>query len=268
MAVEQRGGAAGTTAVRAGLFTGPAAYAARTGWPALPAVLASLGIVMVSMAAGLTGSILAKPVGDAVAESQVWSFVGALAASQVSAIVLTLLAARAFASRWSDVLALRRPVQGAGVYPLAFALMVVVFGAYSLAVWLLAPDTIAKDLRPFSALMRSDAWWLAFLAIAVGAPLMEELLFRGFFLSALANSRLGFAGAAVVTSLCWTALHASYSLAGLIEVFAVGLYFSWLLWRTGSLLVPMFCHAAYNAGVALLLLVYGTSSPGSVFGGG
>lgn len=254
--------------VRMTLFSGPAAYVARTGWPTSAAVVAAVGIVMVAMAAGLTGSMLAKPEAGADAEAQVWPFVTALLASQVSAIVLTLLASRAFDSRPRDVLALAPPAQGARIYLSAFALMLALFGAYSVAVWLIDPATIVKDLRPFSAMMRSDAWLLAFIAIAVGAPLMEELLFRGFLLSALANSRLGFAAGSLVTALCWTALHASYSWIGLVEVLAAGLYFSWLLWRTGSLLVPMFCHAAYNAGVALALIVYGTSSPGSVFGGG
>ena len=51
----------------------------------------------------------------------------------------------------------------------------------------------------------------------------------------------------------WTALHAGYSLAGILEVFTIGLFFSWLLWRTGSLRVPIFCHALYNSLIVLVL---------------
>ena len=40
---------------------------------------------------------------------------------------------------------------------------------------------------------------------------------------------------------------------GLVEVFSIGLIFSWLLWRTGSLWVPIFCHAAYNSLIVLVL---------------
>jgi len=92
------------------------------------------------------------------------------------------------------------------------------------------------------------------MVVGVGAPLAEELLFRGFLLSALARSRLGFWGAAIVCSGLWTALHAGYSLAGVIEVFLIGLYLSWLLWRTGSLRVTLFCHGLYNALVLVVLL--------------
>ena len=49
------------------------------------------------------------------------------------------------------------------------------------------------DLRPFVRLF-GEQWVLALLVVGIGAPLSEELLFRGFLLSALARSRLGFAG--------------------------------------------------------------------------
>ena len=52
------------------------------------------------------------------------------------------------------------------------------------------------DLRPFVRHAQRAEWVLALLVVGIGAPLSEELLFRGFLLSALARSRLGFAGAA------------------------------------------------------------------------
>jgi membrane protease YdiL (CAAX protease family) len=96
-------------------------------------------------------------------------------------------------------------------------------------------------------------WPLAAAVLGIGAPLSEELLFRGFLLSALAKTRLGFWGAAVVSALGWTTMHAGYSLAGLVEVFAIGMLLSWLLWRTGSLRVTIFCHAIYNSLIVLAL---------------
>ncbi len=84
---------------------------------------------------------------------------------------------------------------------------------------------------------------------------MEELMFRGFLFPALARSKLGNRGAAVVSSVGWAALHAGYSVAGLAEVFLAGLYLSWMLLKTGSLRVPIFCHAAYNSSVLLMLMV-------------
>ena len=52
------------------------------------------------------------------------------------------------------------------------------------------------DLRPFVQLVRRAGLALALLVVGIGAPLSEELLFRGFLLSALARTRLGFWGAA------------------------------------------------------------------------
>lgn len=250
-----------------GLFRGEPAYRPRTNWPLIPAIVATLGIVILAMAAGLTGSLAATPADPAHRGDGVWPFVAALAASQVAAIVVTLLAAGAFDSRTSDVLAMGKPRQGPGVYLLAMLLMLFIFGTYSLVVWVVAPSVVVHDLEPFVALMHSDGWWIALLAISIGAPLMEELVFRGFLLSALASSRIGFAAGSVLSSVAWTSLHASYSLLGLLEVFAVGLFFSWLLWRTGSLRVPIFCHAAYNSGIALFLLVFGLPSTAAAAGG-
>ena len=52
------------------------------------------------------------------------------------------------------------------------------------------------DLRPFVGFMTGPDWLLALLVVGIGAPLSEELLFRGFLLSALAGTRFGFLGAA------------------------------------------------------------------------
>jgi membrane protease YdiL (CAAX protease family) len=80
-------------------------------------------------------------------------------------------------------------------------------------------------------------------------------LFRGFLLGALAQTRLGFAGAALISTAAWTALHGGYSPMGLADVFANGLLFCWLLWRTGSLRVVILCHAVYNGAIVLALLL-------------
>ena len=48
----------------------------------------------------------------------------------------------------------------------------------------------------------------------------------------------------------------------LIASGAIGLYFSWLLVRTGSLWVTMFCHGVYNTAMALGLY-FMTLPPGA-----
>jgi membrane protease YdiL (CAAX protease family) len=174
-----------------------------------------------------------------------------LAVWQAIAILLTFLASALFGGRVRDVLALRSPGPPS-VYLRAVVLMAALQLAVSAVQYTLLPQDLYADLRPFVRLF-GEQWALALLVVGVGAPLSEELLFRGFLLSALARSRLGFAGGALVTTGLWTALHAGYSLAGIVEVFTIGLFFSWLLWRTGSLRVPIFCHGLYNALIVLVL---------------
>jgi len=126
-------------------------------------------------------------------------------------------------------------------------------GAWSAFMWWWRPEVVLGDLRIFSELLHGESGILALLIIAVGAPLSEELLFRGFLFSGLAKSRLGLIGTSVLTAVLWTTLHYGYSIFGLLEVLAIGLYFSWLLVRTGSLWAPIFSHAVYNTVIGLVL---------------
>jgi hypothetical protein len=174
---------------------------------------------------------------------------------QVLLVALVVLVSGWYGSDRTATLALAPPAGGAASYGAALLWMVVIFGLYTAIVMNVHPETLKQDVKPFADMIRSDAWWLALIAVGIGAPVSEELIFRGFLFSALARSRVGVPGAAVLTTTAWTSLHAGYSAFGLVEVFAVGLFFSWLLWKTGSLRVPLFCHAAYNTTIILALRV-------------
>jgi uncharacterized protein len=239
------------------LFRGPPAYQPRTPWSPLAALAAALIIVGASVLAAVlvlgVGNILGTPGGGP--GPGMWredmTKLATLAVWQAVTVVLTVLASAMFGGRPRDVLALQTPGSPA-VYVKALMLMAVLQVVVSAVQYIFMPQDMYADLRPIVQLL-GEQWVLALLVVGIGAPLSEELLFRGFLMSALAQARLGFAGAALVTSGLWTALHAGYSLAGLLEVFLIGLFFSWLMWRTGSLRVPMFCHALYNSLIVLVL---------------
>ncbi|MEO8419858.1 MAG: CPBP family intramembrane glutamic endopeptidase [Hyphomicrobium sp.] len=183
-----------------------------------------------------------------------------LLAGQIPLILFTWWAAGFYSSNRTDTLALRPPRGGWRTAFLALVPLFVITSAWTalLAWW--KPEVVAGDLRLISDLIKQEPV-LALLAIGIGAPLSEELLFRGFLFSGLAKSRLGLWGAAGITSVLWTVIH-GYSIFGLIEVLAIGLYFSWLLVRTGSLWVPMFCHAVYNTVIGLALYFVTLPPPG------
>jgi len=176
-----------------------------------------------------------------------YTFGAMMLLSQLLGIGLTFAFARRYGARALDVLALNRPVGGGSAYLWAVPAFVVFgFGVGALVQWL-SPQSSQADTQIMVELTRSPAWWMILIAAVVLAPLQEELLFRGFLFSALARSRtLQFAGATLITSVCWAAIH-GYSPQGNATIFALGLALSFVLWRTGSTRVTMLCHGTYNA---------------------
>lgn len=244
------------------LLTGPPAYHARSPWRPVLAVVAAFVIIALAalVATYLVGTLQFAPPISVPAEllptdeTRIWRMAVWLLGMQVSIVALVVVAAGMFGGRRAEVLAFNRDTP-ARIFIAAVVVMLVAQVLYNAVVFPFARDTMIEDVRPLMEPLQSDAFWLFALAIVVGAPLSEELLFRGFLLSALARSRLGFFGAALLTTLGWTVLHAGYSGLGLVEVFLAGLLFSWLLWRTGNLWVPLICHGFYNGMVLLAIII-------------
>jgi len=247
------------------LFGGPPAYVPRSGWPAwaaLPAavaifVLAALiGVLAAWAYASYAGAALLDAAGtDAAPQRMAPQIAAWITGLQVGIILLTLLAAGMFSSNRKEALALRAPAGGWGVVPVAVILIFVGTGLWTTFMVFWDPTMFTQDLRPFQQMLQGDAMWVFLAVICVGAPLSEELLFRGFLFSALAKTKLGLVGTALITTLLWTSLHMGYSVYGLVEVLGIGLFLSWILVRTGSLWVTILCHGIYNTVVAVGLLV-------------
>ncbi|MEQ1631110.1 MAG: type II CAAX endopeptidase family protein [Planctomycetota bacterium] len=89
------------------------------------------------------------------------------------------------------------------------------------------------------------------LAVVLGAPLAEELLFRGWLQQAL-EALLG-ARAALLTSAALFGL--VHGLDYALPLTAVGLFLGWLRNRYGSLSAPMLAHALHN-GLTAACAVY------------
>lgn len=235
------------------LLKGPPAYVARTGWPAWAVIPAAFGIIGLALLATVAVALGIRSVtGTTISVSEAGiGFPLLFGIWQVCVTLLTLAAARLYSSDRAQVLALRPPAQGWRVLPLALVPLFLVTMAWTGTVLLVKPDAVLHDLRPFQKLLHGDAFWLMLLVIGLGAPLSEETLFRGFLFPGLAKSRLGLLGSGILTSLLWALLHFGYSIFGLLEVLSIGFYFAWLLVRTGSLWVTIFCHAVYNTVMAL-----------------
>ncbi len=109
---------------------------------------------------------------------------------------------------------------------------------------------IAKD--PFQ-------FGLAMLGIILGAPLAEELVFRGALFAGIAQSRLGRPGAVIISSALWAFVHTGPTPGLLvIVIFFMGVGLGVMLLRFGSLWVTIACHTAWNTVQALAILAIGT----------
>jgi membrane protease YdiL (CAAX protease family) len=98
------------------------------------------------------------------------------------------------------------------------------------------------------------ALWLLVVAICVVAPVTEELLTRGFLYRGWSESALRPAGAIVLSSLVWTAMHLQYDWFFFAEVFSIGLLFGYLRYRSGSIWLTVILHGLNNLAATLQTL--------------
>jgi CAAX protease family protein len=113
---------------------------------------------------------------------------------------------------------------------------------------------VSGFLRPhgFDGARAANGLLLHFIAVAIAAPVMEEILFRGFLYRGLSATRIGVAGAIVITSAAWALMHVGQSPAGMFDTAVQGLAWGWLRWYTGSTSATIAWHVANNVVMSLL----------------
>ena len=95
---------------------------------------------------------------------------------------------------------------------------------------------------------------LFWIAIVVIAPLFEEAFIRGFLFIGLARSRIGPAGAVILTALVWASLHiVEYGIYEIIVIGVLGIILGVVRYKTGSLWSSVIIHSLNNL-VAVLLV--------------
>ncbi|MEC9072908.1 MAG: CPBP family intramembrane glutamic endopeptidase, partial [Myxococcota bacterium] len=107
-------------------------------------------------------------------------------------------------------------------------------------------------LELFAGMSDAGAQMIVAFSVVALAPFFEEVLFRGFVYRNLRDS-LGVAGAVIVSSILFAVVHMEpqliLPLGGLGAVLAISFELS------GSLIVPILVHAAWNLGGLLNILV-------------
>jgi hypothetical protein len=100
-----------------------------------------------------------------------------------------------------------------------------------------------------------SSWIVVIVLAVVGAPLVEELFFRGLLQGAFTR-RIGPVPAIFVTALIFAAAHIlSEGVLAPIVLFPAGLILGYLRYKTGKLGAGMVAHATFNASMFFLFLV-------------
>lgn len=105
------------------------------------------------------------------------------------------------------------------------------------------PATVAAASARLTQLFMHPSW-IALLAL-LAFPLLEEAFYRGILLS-LFRRVLPLSVAVVLPTLFFACTHLGQSPATAIFALLAGLFFSWLVVRSRSLLPAMLCHSAVN----------------------
>lgn len=229
-------------------------------------ILVFLAVLAVSQLAGfavgfplsLVATDIPRPVGD---------LLGVLVQAAVFAGVLRLMVVGAEVMTWADMGLVRdlasaaRGILGGAVFSGPIILITAVLAAVA------AQTAGAVPASPLPPTGTAAGLALHLVAGAVVAPVAEELLFRGFALTAWRRT-VGAQGAIVRSSIVFVLAHVLFVggegfrdaaalafVAGVSRV-PVALALGWLYVRTGSLWGPIGLHAAYNA----ILIVLGEAA--------
>jgi len=94
-----------------------------------------------------------------------------------------------------------------------------------------------------------------FVLVGIIAPVLEELIFRGFVYGGL-RRMMTVPAAALASALIFAAAHVAVPVGSLLAITLIGVVLAYLYERSGSLIAPMVTHAMYNSFVFLLLAAY------------
>lgn len=244
------------------------AYTPETPWRPLPAFLVVLLAAIAPVALGLAALVLADrgyiDAGGATAPDEIPSLSSPFILVQMIVGQLLSLAIIWTAAGWRGARAQTLRLGGDKTNWAAGAvygvLLIALITPIELALYRLAGIDLFADGQWILEGLRSPFWWAVIVAAVVMAPIWEEVTFRGFLLSALAKTRLGYWPAAVLSATVWTLLHIGYSWPGLVSVFLAGLGLSWVMLRTGSMRAVVAAHAVVNAFSLTVIFLFGQAA--------
>ncbi|MCX2784211.1 CPBP family intramembrane metalloprotease [Microbulbifer thermotolerans] len=96
------------------------------------------------------------------------------------------------------------------------------------------------------------------LVIVLVAPVLEELIFRGYLFTAWRQSRLGLTGTLLLTSALFALMHwGQYHWVQAVFIFILALMLGIAREKSGSVLLPMLLHGLNNLASAIVVIYLG-----------
>jgi len=87
---------------------------------------------------------------------------------------------------------------------------------------------------------------LLLVTVVILAPLVEEVVFRGFLQKRFSGTFLGVYGAIFVTAFIWAMIHGQYESVYIFVIFLIGIIFGYARLITNSLYIPIMMHSLMN----------------------
>ena len=106
---------------------------------------------------------------------------------------------------------------------------------------------VPEDFVRIQDFMRIDSLSSALLIIGVVvliAPLLEEMIFRGFFQRILEYRLKDVTKAVLFSALTFAVVH--FNPWWVVQIYLIGLFFGYVAWRTNSIWIPFLLHALNN----------------------
>jgi len=198
-----------------------------------------IGLVVWQEAVEPGSSDLQKMMNDAVALASVTIV--------ASPVWIGIVAIAAKWRRWPmrDYVALVPPRRRELIFSIAVLAGVLI--AFDLLTYALGRELIPRFMiDAYTSAKTPAAVALLFVAIVIVAPVCEEIAFRGFLFRGWSESRIGVAGALLLTSAAWAMMHVQYNWFVIGQIFLLGLLFGWLRWASGSTLLTIVLHMIAN----------------------
>lgn len=130
---------------------------------------------------------------------------------------------------------------------LGLAGLVVIFFAYAFGLFLIEYHHAPDALNDYRQTKDTGSVLLSLWQTVVVAPVVEEILFRGFLFRGWADSWIRPAGAVVLTSAVWMVGHTGHGWPFLVFIFCIGLLYGAIRAWHGSTTATLILHFIQNA---------------------